>query len=91
MTVGGSEQRSKRQQLTCVFVALQSVQRLRLVQGENADVIVVSTCCDKSSGVFFTRCDYTNTGDKVGVSGHAVHLCEASVGTEEQTQENSDQ
>lgn len=69
----------RRKRLTCVFVALQGVKRLRLIQGENTDVVVVSTRRDEPSGVFVTGSNHTDAGHKVGVSGHAVHLREASV------------
>lgn len=54
-----------RQQLTCVFMTLQSVQGLSPVQRENTNDIVISTCGNKSSRVFVAWCNYTNTGDKI--------------------------
>lgn len=64
----------RRKRLTGVFVALQGVQRLRLIQGENTDVAVVSARRDEPSGVFVSGCNHADAGHKVGVSGHAVHL-----------------
>lgn len=67
--------------LTRVFVTLQGVQRLRPVQGEHADVVVVPTRGDQPSGVSVARRNDADARDEVGVSGHAVHLREASVRT----------
>lgn len=67
-------------ELTCVLVTLQGKQGLWLVQCENTNVIIISTCGNKSPGVRFTGCNAAHAGHKVGVAGHAVHLCEASVG-----------
>lgn len=60
-------------------MALEGVQRLRLVEREDTDVVVVAARGDEPPGVRFAGRDDAHAGNEIRVARHAVHLCEAFI------------
>lgn len=68
---------------TCVFMSLQSEERIRTIQREDADVVVVAAGGDEPAWVRLIGGNDAHAGHVVGVAVHAVHLRVAPVLTTE--------